>query len=538
MPVHEFDFDALNEYITSSRDETLRKVAKEHGKKYIGSSSSMTAVLSHFHFLLSEWRPVNMDRMSKGFGNTSTTFTRILRCPTPVFLTHKDGVYAIDADKEFDSANILMNLGKSMEKLLTLPKDQFERFRRTSENKITPEEIEDEEYHYTTLGDFLMRAQLDAYDSRLPGTGMFDLKTRAVMGVRMESRDHKQGMDYQIKGVHGTYESYEREYHDMIRAAFLKYSLQVRIGRMDGILVAFHNTQRIFGFQYISLGEMDYTLHGQEDTCLGDAEFKLSVSLWNKVLDKITARFPGESLRVHFETRENMVPFMYIFGVPVTEAEKDEIQTRNQAAVEEFQRKLLYPDLYKESESSESSEAGDKPASKESDKMPAPTEETPAGSLIFEGEMTSFGEEISHHEAVQSQDSLFETTSAEDTPSSEQSDDALHEPGEKPEKPLLAMALTIQNLVNGKKVARPKNLKPTDKWTIQYRLSEFPEPRAREAYTQCLRRRAALYKELNESSGPGERGFTGKLRRISRAGKKWRVEQDKLDEEKGIVTVE
>jgi hypothetical protein len=32
-----------------------------------------------------------------------------------------------------------------------------------------------------------MRSQLDAYDPRLPGTGMFDLKTRAAVSIRMES---------------------------------------------------------------------------------------------------------------------------------------------------------------------------------------------------------------------------------------------------------------------------------------------------------------------------------------------------------------
>ena len=59
-------------------------------------------------------------------------FTRLLRGPSAMFLHYKDGVYAIDADKEFDSANILMNLGKSMEKQLTMPKEQFERYRRSS----------------------------------------------------------------------------------------------------------------------------------------------------------------------------------------------------------------------------------------------------------------------------------------------------------------------------------------------------------------------------------------------------------------------
>lgn len=33
----------------------------------------------------------------------------------------------------------------------------------------------------------------------------------------------------------------------------IKDSFQVRIGGMDGIFLAYHNTSRIFGFQYVPL---------------------------------------------------------------------------------------------------------------------------------------------------------------------------------------------------------------------------------------------------------------------------------------------
>ena len=295
MPVAEFDFKALKAYVTSSGDEVLNDIAKTHTKRYTGSSSSMTGILTHFHFLLSQWRPIQLNMLSNEFPthNALKTFTLIQRAPCAIFLRWKNGSYAIDADKQFASANILMMLGKSMEKLLTLSKDEFERYRKSSPNEV-PQEQRDapESYHYSTIGDFLMRSQLDAHDSRLPGTGMFDLKTRAVVAVRMDAKQYEQGMGYEIKSRQGAWESYEREYFDMIRAAFLKYSLQVRMGRMDGIFVAFHNTQRIFGFQYISSAEMDASLHGQWDTSLGDQEFKLSLDLLNRVLDKATRKYP------------------------------------------------------------------------------------------------------------------------------------------------------------------------------------------------------------------------------------------------------
>lgn len=342
MPVAEFDFSALKEYITSSRDQSLIKIAKEHGKRYMGSTSSMTEVLAQFHFLLSQWRPINPSMLSKHFPVNTTKFTELQRTPSAIFLRWKDGSYAIDADKQFASANVLSMLGKSMEKLLTLSTDDFERYRKSNPGQVTEEEqFAPESYHYSTLGDFLMRSQLDAHDPRLPGTGMFDLKTRSVVSIRMDVTNYEHGVGYEIKSRQGEWESYEREYHDMIRAAFLKYSLQVRMGRMDGIFVAFHNIERIFGFQYISLPEMDYTLHGQYDTSIGDQEFRLSLDLMNKVLDRATKKYPQTSLRIHFETRDVHTPFMYIFAEPVTEEQVAEIQSHNEVKIQEFERNIL-----------------------------------------------------------------------------------------------------------------------------------------------------------------------------------------------------
>jgi len=35
-------------------------------------------------------------------------------------------------------------------------------------------------------GRFVMRSQLDCHDSRLPGTGVFDIKTRACLPIRLD----------------------------------------------------------------------------------------------------------------------------------------------------------------------------------------------------------------------------------------------------------------------------------------------------------------------------------------------------------------
>ena len=144
------------------------------------------------------------------------------------------------------------------------------------------------------MDDFVVRSQLDAFDPRLPDEGMFDLKTRAVLPIRMSIRDHEWGMDYELKQQHGEFESFEREYHDMARAVMLKYSLQVRLGRMGGIFVAYHNIARIFGFQYIGLDELDLVLHGQCDRTLGDQELASSLRILNDVFNRAIAKWPEQ----------------------------------------------------------------------------------------------------------------------------------------------------------------------------------------------------------------------------------------------------
>jgi hypothetical protein len=292
MPANEFDFEALSEYKTSSKDEDLLALTKRIGTRFTGSTSSMSSMLQHFHYILSNFRKLNHGMLSRQFPEPSPKFSRITLGPSAVFLRHKDGIYAIDADKSYDSPNIMSWLGHSLEKLLTTERSEFEKFRKSSPEKAPAEENASRCYHYSKQGNIMMRSQLDAVDPRLPGTGVFDLKTRAVISIRMNHRDYVEGAGYQLRHSLGEWESFEREFYDMTRATMLKYSLQVRMGRMDGIFIAYHNIERIFGFQYLSLLDMDAVLHGQHDTVLGDQEFKLSLSLVDEILVKATTQFP------------------------------------------------------------------------------------------------------------------------------------------------------------------------------------------------------------------------------------------------------
>ncbi|KAF8457140.1 mitochondrial protein Pet127-domain-containing protein [Terfezia claveryi] len=529
MPVHEFQFEALSQYITSSRDTRLETKAKELGKKYVGSTSSMTSILSHFHYLLSSWRPINPAVISKHFSTPWRTFTALQRAPQSIFLRWKDGVYAIDSDKEFDKESVLTLLGKSMEKLLTLPPENFEKYRRSQD--LVDLQVEEQKravdtYHYSTLDDFLMRSQLDAYDPRLPGTGMFDLKTRAVVAIRMDVDNFHIGSGYQIKDRFGEWESFEREYFDMIRAAFLKYSLQVRMGRMDGIFVAFHNTERIFGFQYISLEEMDAALHQDWHSGIGDREFKLSLQLLNDVFNRAVERFPERSLRIHFETRETQTPLMYIFAEPMEEGEIDRIQ-----------------DVRKDDLSIMLKELGDR----KEQYIRSLSEKEAELEAKLEADERFTEAEVEAEEETAEDEEVTASTSEDEAPDDAWAEKMAKELEANTNKDILAYTLKIKSFINGKIALRPDHLKPNDSWEVQYELEEMQGSRAWSTYRACYSRRAQLERAHDDMTGGIIAGtplngngksnefrnvYIETIRGISRKGREYITEVEKEQTEK------
>ncbi|GAB1742757.1 hypothetical protein NU219Hw_g8469t1 [Hortaea werneckii] len=520
MPITEFDFNALQEYKTSSQDEALSSLAKQHGSKFIGSTSSMTGTLAHFHFLISNWRELNLNMLSRGFGADTARFTNINRAPNAIFLRHKNGTYAIDADKEHDSPNVLMMLGKSMEKLLTLPKEQYERYRKGSKNPILDaEKDEAESYEYTTMGNFLMRSQLDAYDSRLPGQGTFDLKTRAVVSIRMDAEDYGKMLGYEIHTLQGNFESYEREYYDMLRSTMLKYMLQARMGRMDGIFVAYHNIERIFGFQYLPISEMDRALHGQVERCLGDQEFKASVRMMDEVLQKATDAFPGKSLRLYFETAESPMTMMWVFAEPMEEHEIDQIQNTSKERVSKFEQKIM--GIEKEEEESNN----------------APTSTS-----------TDAAEKKEQDTAFQSDEPQKQTYNSSSSPADSAFFNEKLGGSEENLKPLFAATLICQNWVNG---VHPEDntvrrLHPSDKWEIQYILKEAKMPLAEKwaRYEDCKTRRRKTHAkypdgdEGEEASGEKkESRYIRMLKEMSAKGREFRGKLDEMESGKDKVVL-
>lgn len=63
--------------------------------------------------------------------------------------------------------------------------------------------------------------------------------------------------------------------------------MQMKIGRMQGAAIAYHNTQRVFGFEYIKLKAMENRVFGCSE--FSDVIFDKSLGLLENILDHILA---------------------------------------------------------------------------------------------------------------------------------------------------------------------------------------------------------------------------------------------------------
>ena len=256
--VRDMNFDVLPGFVTSSRDARLIDIAEENDCLFAASTSSMTSVLSHMYYALSHHRELELSRLSSDFNSLSSRFTIQSRKAASILLRKRGSVYGIDS---FPSAaqsgsRVLMDLGKALECKLTMsPEEYADRVLNSSlQQPALPEA-----YAFTKVGKLLVRSQLDCRDDR---GEMFDLKTRAVLAIRHNVNTYEEHLHYVLNDITGEFNSYEREWYDMARTVLMKYSFQVRLGRMTGVFVAYHNTNQIFGMEYVPIASMDQILFG------------------------------------------------------------------------------------------------------------------------------------------------------------------------------------------------------------------------------------------------------------------------------------
>lgn len=296
----EFNFDSIPEYITASKDPELADLGQTEGVKYIGSTSTVTQSFSQIWFALNGGHGVDIEKHTQPYAAQGTAYTAGAQLPASIVLwPQANGRYAIDSDKRVQTDdNILSQYGNILEKVLTTdPSEWWKSLKGAPAEVVAKSKPKGREaYAYSRGGSVLMRSQLDCQDNRLPGSGTFDIKTRACMPIRHDRANWVKHSAYDISETLGEFATFERETFDLSRSGMLKYCFQARIGDMDGIFIAYHNTARCFGFEYMPRSELDKRLFGSVD--VADQVFALCVGFFERIMDLATGLFPDTAISV------------------------------------------------------------------------------------------------------------------------------------------------------------------------------------------------------------------------------------------------
>jgi hypothetical protein len=108
--------------------------------------------------------------------------------------------------------------------------------------------------------------------------------------------------------------------------------------------------------------------------------------------------------------------------------------------------------------------------------------------------------------------------------------------------PILALALTVRNKLNGYYIQGPPDVKREDDWQIEYSIQEMEEnEKAWERYDACKARKDNASAFGKDDPDSDDRWYGGQymqeLARWSRKGGEWRARQDEIDAAVGTRTV-
>lgn len=282
------------------------------GARFKGSTSSISGSLSQLYFLLSNFRDVDVDNLSHTFQRQTKKFTPSQKLPTSFVLHPKDGIYAIDRFQPSANTNILSSIGKSVERMITMEKEEFESVFLKSSKSTKSFANEKEAFNYLHTGSLILRSQLDCTHNDI---GIFDLKTRATFPLRVYSHDDlPKLLNYKLDRLRGSKNSFEREYYDMARSSFLRNSFQTRIGNMSGIFIVYHNTDEVFGFEFLKREELERAIYQSPN--MAEYVYNTTLIIFDELLNTITQGFdPNVPLNVimHSSLNSNNDATMSVF---------------------------------------------------------------------------------------------------------------------------------------------------------------------------------------------------------------------------------
>lgn len=319
-------------YVPAARDSKLHDItSKTPGAMYSSSTSSISPAIAAMYHLLSNFRDTNLlGGLSARIADLPSNFSKFHRRPVAFVISQNESnppSYSVNAHSGMSfGPPILRELGHSMERMLTMSPMDFENkyvvAEGTKDGAFSSYKSEEQFFHYSQISKFVLRAQIDC---RNGNTGeVFDVKTRAVAPIRYDLGNYEAHSSHRLRFLTGRSDSYEREFYDMVRTVFLKYALQLRIGRMSGALVAYHNTKEVLGLEYISLKEIQSYIFGSEEWA--DVAFGTAIRLLEEIIEKVTESIKLESadeeIKVVLSTEWSKLS-MKIFAQRLKKGERD-----------------------------------------------------------------------------------------------------------------------------------------------------------------------------------------------------------------------
>ncbi len=289
----EIDYDSIGDYIPPSRDTLLRSLAQRNACKYIMSTSTITSLMVHADYLLTMFRSPLFQLLSHEYTEEPLRYMISARKPNLAYATvvcENPRIIAIDSESGFSegpSSLILLKMGKYLESMMTHSEHDFNRkfLMKNKASRLPTDKPLPEFYSFLRAGNMMLRSQIDSgmQDGKI--LRKIEIKTRGVTPQRYDIDHYMKYYDYKLTKTLGLFESFEREYYDLIRGGFIKYVHQMTIGDMDGVIIAYHNTQEIFGFEYLSKWHLEKRIYGSQE--FASVCFRSSLTLLQQIFDYI-----------------------------------------------------------------------------------------------------------------------------------------------------------------------------------------------------------------------------------------------------------
>ena len=211
-----------------------------------------------------------------------------------------------------------------MEAMFITSKNDFSNHLLKNSEISEPKKLANE-FCFSKVEDIVIRSQIDCKSEVLDNRS-FDIKVRATYPIRMDSFRYKDYTGYKFTKESGLMFTQIREYYDLVRSAFLKWSLQARLGNMHGLFgnqyiiiqVCYHTTLETLGFQYLPLDKVLKDFFGSKK--LADESFNLSMELLKTVLENITKIHTGKNIRITIDTTNVQRMFIYVESINVNDS--------------------------------------------------------------------------------------------------------------------------------------------------------------------------------------------------------------------------